>query len=90
MSASKPVRFVLRLTNRLDVSRTVVLEPWTGEYQLAAGATLDIEVSGTPTTPLHLELDGDQLILYAFDTTDAMLTAYRDGKELRSEHAPPG
>ena len=89
MASGMPVRFTLRLVNKLATPRVVVLEPWTGEYQLAAASTLDIAVTGSPKTPLEIELDGDRIIVYAFDTTDAMLTAYRDGKELRSEHGVP-
>jgi hypothetical protein len=89
MSQPAPVRFTLRLTSRLDAPRTVVLEPWTGEYRLPPGAQLDVVVEGTPGTPLEVELDGDRVVVYAFDGRDAMLTAYRDGKELRSEHDLP-
>ena len=89
MAAAAPVRFTLRLVNKLPTSRVVVLEPWTGEYQLAASSALDIAVEGSPKTPLGIELDGDRIIVYSFDTTDAMLTAYRDGKELKSEHRLP-
>jgi hypothetical protein len=81
-----PIHFRLRLVNRLDQGRTVVLEPWTGEYRLGAGEELDIAVSGTPATPVEVELDGDRIVVTAFDTSDALLTAYRDGVELRSEH----
>ena len=89
MSSSTRQEFTLLLTNRLDVPRTVVLEPWTGEYSLPAGGRLEIAVQGTPSTPLEVELQGDRIIIHAFDTTDAMLTAYRDGRELRSEHRRP-
>ena len=83
-----PVRFTLRLTNHLDSPRTVVLEPWTGEYRLPPGVPLDILVEGEPSTPLEIELDGDYLIVNSFDSAGALLTAYRAGKELRSEHTP--
>jgi hypothetical protein len=89
MSQPAPLRFTLRLTNHLTADRTVVLEPWTGEYRLNAGGELDIVVEGTPNTPLHIELDADWVIISAFDTTDARLTAFRDGVERRSEHVPP-
>jgi hypothetical protein len=89
VNAVQPVRFTLRLTNTLAEPRTVVLEPWSGEYTIAAGTQLDVVVEGTPRTPLEVELDGDRVIVYGFDTTDSLLTAYRDGHELRSEPAPP-
>jgi hypothetical protein len=85
---NKRLHFRLRLVNRLDHSRTVVLEPWTGEYRLGAGEQLDIAVIGTPATPLEIELANDRIVVTAFDTDDALLTAYRDGVELRSEHGP--
>ena len=89
MVPSAPVRFTLRLKNHLTTNYTVVLEPWTGEYRLDAGGELDIVVEGTPDTPLDIELDQDWITITSFDTTDSMLTAFRDGKELRSEHVPP-
>ena len=89
MDSEPSVRFTLRLTNRLDSPRTVVLEPWTGEYKLPPGVPLEIVVEGRPTTPLEIELDGDRIIVYSFDTTDALLTAFREGRELRSEHDSP-
>jgi len=85
-TSTDTVRFMLRLTSRDDTSRTVVLEPWTGEYRLPPGVPLDIAVEGTPTTPLEIEFDGDHIIVSAFDSGDCELTAYRAGKELRSEH----
>lgn len=85
---TSPARFTLRLTNSLDAARTVVLEPWTGEYRLGPGERLEIDVAGTPSTPLEIEVVDDRIVVYAFDTTDAMLTAYRDGQQLRSEHEP--
>jgi hypothetical protein len=89
MSTDKSIRFNLRLTNRLKSHRTVVLEPWTGEYRLGAGESLDIVVEGSPRTPVEIELDEDRIIVYAFGTVGSMLTAFRDGKELRSEHEAP-
>jgi hypothetical protein len=89
MSTDKPIRFNLRLTNRLTAPRTVVLEPWTGEYRLGAGESLDIVVEGSPKTPIEIELDDERVVVHAFDTVDSMLTACRDGKEVSSEHRAP-
>ena len=82
----KSTEFTLHLTNPGPGPKTVVLEPWIGEYHLLTGGTLDVVVSGTPTSPLEVEIGEDRITIYAFDTTDAVMTAHRDGKELRSEH----
>lgn len=89
MSTERPIQFNLRLTNRLASPRIVVLEPWTGEYRLGAGVSLDIVVEGSPATPIEVELNGDRIVVHGFDTTDSMLTAFRDGEELNSEHGIP-
>jgi len=89
MSRRARIQFTLRITNDTPRHRTVVLEPWTGEYRLAPGVPLDLLVEGTPSTPLSIEIEEDRVIVTSFDTTDAMLTAFRDGRELRSEHALP-
>jgi hypothetical protein len=83
------ITFTVRLTNNTLRARTVILEPWTGQYRLQPGIPLDLVVEGTPSTPLEIEVEEDRIIVTSFDTTDAMLTAYREGKELRSEHASP-
>jgi hypothetical protein len=66
-----------------------VLEPWTGEYRLPPGVPLDLQVEGTPSTPLEIELEEDRIIVTAFDVGDALITAFRAGRELRSEHDLP-
>ena len=83
------VTFTVRLTNSTPRPRTVLLEPWTGEYHLPPGVPLDLVVEGTPSTPLEIEVEEDRIVVTSFDTTDAMLTAFRGGRELRSEHASP-
>ncbi len=86
MSGPGPIRFTLRITNNTTRFQMVMLEPWTGEYRLPPGVPLDLVVEGTPTGPLEIELEADRLVVFSFPTTDAMLTAYREGRELRSEH----
>lgn len=85
---STPIQFMLRIVNRQSSPSIVVLEPWTGEYRLPPGVPLDILVEGAPVTPLQIELGADRIVVTSFDTAGALLTAFRDGKELRSEHAP--
>jgi len=77
MSSQFPVQFTVRLVNKLPMARTVILEPWTGEYDLAPASILEIVVEGTPRTPLEVELEGDRIIINAFDirTRSSPLTA---------------
>ncbi len=81
-------RVALRLTNQLSDERTVVLEPWTGEYKLRAGGTVDIVATGNRDLPLEIELNEDRIIVYCFDSAGAQMSIFRDGQELTSsEHA---
>lgn len=82
MSSNANGSITLRLTNRLDAPRTVVLEPWTGEYTLQPGKTFEIVATGDPKYPLEIEVVEDRLVVYAFDSAGAMLTIFADGKEL--------
>ncbi len=79
-------KVTLKLTNSLDRPRTVVLEPWTGEYTLRPGTCVEIVAEGSLDYPLEVELVDDRVVIYAFDSEGAMLTIFQDGKELlRSE-----
>ena len=84
------VRFTLRFVNKINRRQTVVLEPWTGEYRLAPGTSLDIVVEGQPVSPLGIEIDNDWITVTAFESAGAELIAYRNGIELRSEHNSTG
>ena len=66
-----------------------MLEPWTGEYRLGVGESLDVVVQGSAETPLEVALENDRCVVYAFDTAGSTLVAFRDGKSLRSEHDAP-
>ena len=80
-------RITLKLTNQLSDQRTVVLEPWTGEYKLRPGETLDIVANGNRDLPLQVELNEDRIIVYCFDSAGAQMSIFRDGQELTvSEH----
>lgn len=84
------VGFTVRFVNKINQLQTVVLEPWTGEYGLAPGTSPDIVVEGQPVTPLEIEIDTDRIRVSAFESAGALLTAYRNGSELRSENNSPG
>jgi hypothetical protein len=80
-------RVVVRLTNSLPESRTVVLEPWTGEYKLPSGETLELVAQGNRDKPLEVELVDGRIIVYCFGSEGAQMWIFRDGKELTaSEH----
>lgn len=79
-------RVTLKLTNRLNAPRVVVLEPWTGEYTLEPGMTFEIVAEGDLECPLEVEVVEDRLVVYSFDSAGALLTIFKDGKEIpRSE-----
>jgi hypothetical protein len=79
-------KVTLKLTNRLDVPRLVVLEPWTGEYTLQPGRTFEIVAEGDLECPLEVEVIDERVVIYSLDSAGAMLTIFQDGKEiLRSE-----
>lgn len=82
MTSDTTGRMTLRLTNRLDVPRTIVLEPWTGEYTLYPGKSFDVVAEGDLAQPLEVEITDDRVVVYCFDSAGASMTVYQDGKEL--------
>lgn len=79
----KNAKVTLKLTNNLGAPRTVVLEPWTGEYTLPPGETFEIVAEGDLTYPLEVELSEDRVIVYCFDSAGAQMSIFSQGKELR-------
>ena len=71
-------KVTLRLTNRLEAPQTLVLEPWTTEYKLQPGESIDILAEGNVELPLEVEVEGDQLTLHSFDSAGALLTVVRE------------
>ena len=68
----------LRFTNRLEASQTLVLEPWTTEYTLKAGESIDIRAEGDVTLPLEVEVESGRWTLYSLDSKGALLTVIRE------------
>ena len=64
----------LRVTNQVPSAQTLVLEPWTTEYKLDPGESLDIVAEGDVAYPLQVELIPGQVILHSFDSKGAMMT----------------
>lgn len=73
----------VRISNSLAEMRWVMLEPWTGEYRLEAGKSLDLITHGDISLPLEVELSGDTIIVYALDSEGATVQIFRDGVELQ-------
>jgi hypothetical protein len=76
------------LTNSLGVARTVVLEPWTGEYTLLPGKAFDIIAEGDVALPLQVELSDERVIVYCFDSAGAQMSIFQDGQELKTSESP--
>ena len=83
-------RVLLKITNALPHSRLLMIEPWTGEYPLAPGKTLEVLAEGDLTYPLEIEITEERFIVYGFDTTDSLLTVFDNGVELKSFPKPSG
>jgi len=77
-------KVTVRLTNSLELARTVVLEPWTGEYALQPGKSFDIVAEGNLRYPLHVELCENRVIIYCFDSAGAHMSIFENGRELTS------
>ena len=77
-------RVTLRVTNNLDTARTVVLEPWAGEYTLRPGGAFDVVAEGDINHPLQIELIEDRVIVYCFDSEGAEMSVFENGVELRA------
>lgn len=78
------IRIIVR--NSLSEARTVVLEPWSGQYTLPANHAYEIVAYGDLSLPIELELFDDQLIVHSLDSAGAMLRIFANGIEIvRSE-----
>jgi len=68
----------LRLTNHLSHPRTLILEPWTTEYTLQAGDSIEILAEGDVSLPLEVEVANNSWTLHCFDSQGALLTVTRE------------
>jgi hypothetical protein len=84
MSHANTGRVVIKITNSLNVSRILMLEPWTGEYDLPPGKTLDVVAEGDLRLPLEIEITDERVIIYGFDSSYSLLTAFDGATELKS------
>lgn len=75
-------KVTLKLTNILAQPRTVVPEPWTGEYTLRSGKSFDVIAEGDLTLPLEVEIKDERIVIYALDSKGALLRIFQDGTEI--------
>jgi hypothetical protein len=75
---------MLKITNSLPHARLLMIEPWTGEYPLPPGKTLEVLAEGDLTYPLEIEVTEERFIVYGFDTKNSLLTVFDNGTELKS------
>jgi hypothetical protein len=80
-------RVTLKVTNKLDEPRVLIIEPWASEYLLPPGKSFDVIADGDLSYPLEVELAGDHITVYAFDSAGAMITVQHEGREVE-EHRP--
>ncbi len=73
----------LRLTNRCETARKLVIEPWTTEFRLQPGHTYDLVISGDLGLPLEVEFEDDELTVYTFDSANASFKISEGGAELK-------
>jgi hypothetical protein len=81
-------RIRLQITNSLSSARILMIEPWTGEYPLPPGKSLDVLAEGDISYPLEIKVTEEQFIVYGFDTTNSLLTVLEwSGARVISEAA---
>jgi hypothetical protein len=74
--------FRFRVTNRMSVARTLVLEPWATEYHFPPGKTYEIRGEGDLRAPFEIEWYDDRVVIYSIDTKGSLMTVFEDGREL--------
>lgn len=72
----------LLLTNRLNVTQVVVLEPWGGEYPLAPGRSFEVVATGDVARPLTIELNEHLIVVTCFDSAGSEMSIFQNGKEI--------
>lgn len=78
-------RVTLKITNKLEEPRLLIIEPWASEYLVPPGKSYDVIADGDLSYPLEVELAPDHITVYAFDSAGAMITVQHNGREVE-EH----
>jgi hypothetical protein len=80
VSSKHSGRVTLKVTNRLEEARVLIIEPWATEYMLPAGSSFDVIAEGDLALPLEVEVADDRITVYAFDSAGALLTVLDNGR----------
>ena len=83
MSNNANVTVMLKITNCLATPRTLVIEPWTTEYDLPPGKTLDVVARGDPKYPLEVEVEEGRIVVTSFDSAGATMSVLDRGAEAK-------
>jgi hypothetical protein len=88
MSTARQIQ--LRLTNRGPNAGTLILEPWTGEYDIGPGETLQIVGSGDLERSLEIDFAPDEITVHWLDSAGAEAIVLQGGKEVHTRgYTPP-
>ncbi|MEO5798546.1 MAG: hypothetical protein ABIZ70_00220 [Gemmatimonadales bacterium] len=72
----------LRIANASNGPRKVVVEPWTFEHTLPAGAYLDLHTTGDLRDRLEVECGDAEITVHCLDSAGAEMQVFRDGAEV--------
>ena len=82
MATGRKGTMVLKFTNSLTQARTLILEPWTGEYSIAPGNSVELVAEGPPPQNFEIELLEDTVVVYALGGEGTDVRVFRDGEEV--------
>lgn len=80
-------RVTLKLSNKLEEPRVLIIEPWASEYLLPAGKSFDVIAEGDLNYPLEVEVAQDHITVYAFDSAGAMITVQDGGRDVEERRS---
>jgi len=80
MPESTDVKVLVKVTNNLQTSRVLVIEPWLTEYAMPPGKSLEVIFTGNPKYSLEFEVDERGFVFFGFDSAGASMTVLDAGK----------
>ena len=61
------------IRNGDETPETVILEPWTTQHHLKPGGAVTVLAEGDARFPLEIEVRGNEITVYCFDSKGALL-----------------